>query len=185
MIRFVYGVLVAICGAVLVHIAIIFLIPRLNQPAILNQMQTLDQTRDPLVFSGREDIAALTGLDPFFRYRICFYDLEDGPFQLISTGDVPFFSASLMANNGDVLFSITDRQTINRTLNIEVRSASQQQRLVQTQADNTAIEGAVPVYVSAPKGYAIIRAFIPDPSWNEIVSDFLSDIACQQDEAVD
>jgi uncharacterized membrane protein len=78
-----------------------------------------------------------------------------------------------------VLFSITDRQTINRTLNIEVRAASEQQRLSQNLADNTAASGTVPVFVPVPKGYAIIRAFIPDKSWDDIVDNFLNEIVCQ------
>jgi uncharacterized membrane protein len=183
MVKLVYSVLLALCGAVLVHIAIIFLIPRLSEPRIIAQLQALNQQRDPQVFSGDDVSTGVTGLDPFFHYRVCFYDLEDGPFQLASTGDVPFFSAALMAENGDVLFSITDRQTINRILNIEVRALSEQQRLSQNQAESTAVTGAVPVFVPDSTGYAIIRAFVPDKSWNEIADNFLNEIICQSGEA--
>ena len=179
MFKLIYTVLLALCGAVLVHIAIIFLIPRLNAPQIITQLETLSAARDPLIISGDENDPELSGLDPFFRYRVCSYDLEDGPFQVISTGDVPFFSATLISENGDVLFSITDRQTINRTLNIDVRNSSEQQSLSQPTANETAIAGAVPVFVVSPKGYALIRAFVPDKSWGDIVDNFLNEILCQ------
>jgi uncharacterized membrane protein len=184
MVKLAYGVILAVCAAVLVHIAIIFLIPRIIDPQIVSQLQNLNQTREPLVFAGREIEPDVSGLDPFFRYRVCFYDLEDGPFQLASAGDVPFFSASLVAENGDVLFSITDRQTINRVLNIEVRPAAEQQRLSQTSDDNTVIAGAVPVFVSHMRGYAIVRAFVPDESWNDIADSFLNEIVCQSGEII-
>jgi uncharacterized membrane protein len=174
-----YAVLLAVCGAVLVHIAIIFLIPRLGDTKMLTQLETLAQTRDPLIFSGAEAPQALPGLNPFFRYRVCFYDLEEGTFQLMSTGDVPFFSASLLSRNGDVLFSITDRQTINRTLNIEVRPSAEQQRLSQTPEETSAVSGTVPVYVQQSRGLVVVRAFVPDKSWDDIANEFLKNVICQ------
>ena len=183
MFKLIYTVLVALSGAALVHIAIIFLIPRLDEPQIETQLLSLSQTRDPLIISSDDSLETISGLDPFFHYRVCFYDLEDGPFQIVSTGDVPFFSTSLIAGNGDVLFSITDRQTINGSLNIEVRPAFEQQSLSQAHADQTINTGSVPVFVSNLKGYALIRAFVPDNSWSEIADNFLKNIVCQNSEA--
>ena len=174
-----YAILLAFCGAVLVHIGIIFLIPRLSDAKMLTQLESLAQTRDPLIFSGAEKPQALPALDPFFRYRVCFFDLEEGTFQLISTGDVPFFSASLLSQTGDVLFSITDRQTISRTLNIEVRPAAEQQRLSQSQGDASTVSGTVPVFVQQPRGLAVVRAFVPDKSWDNIANEFLENLICQ------
>lgn len=179
MIKLVYGMLLTISAAVLVHIAIIFLIPRVIEPQVVSQLQTFNQTGEPLVFTGSNKELGVSGLDPFFQYRVCFYDLNDGPFLLVSSGDVPFFSASLMAENGDVLFSITDRQTISRVLNIEVRLAAEQQRLSQNLDEGAAGAGAVPVFVPNTKGYAVIRAFVPDKSWNGIADNFLNEIICQ------
>ena len=174
-----YALLLAFCGAALVHIGIIFLIPRLSETKMLTQLETLAQTRDPLIFSGAEAPQALLGLDPFFRYRVCFFDLEEGAFQLTSSGEVSFFSASLLSENGDVLFSITDRQTINRTLNIEVRPTAEQQRLSQSQDDTSAVAGTVPVFVQKSRGFAVVRAFVPDKSWDIIADDFLKNVVCQ------
>jgi uncharacterized membrane protein len=182
MIKVLYGVLLAFFGAILVHIAIIFLIPRLDAPSLAQQLQTLNQARDPLIISGNAGELALSGIDPFFRYRICFYDLEEGPFQLFAIGDVPFFSAALLAENGDVMFSITDRQTINRTLNLEVRPQSDRQLLSQPSNENTSTTSAFPVFVSSSKGYAIVRAFMPDKSWTQITDKFLNNVVCQTNE---
>jgi uncharacterized membrane protein len=174
-----YAVLLAFCGAVLVHIGIIFLIPRLSETKMIARLEAMSQLRDPLIFSGAETPQALPGLDPFFRYRVCFYNLEEGAFQLVSTGDVPFFSASLLSENGDVLFSITDRQTINRTLNIEVRPAAEQQRLTQSTEDTSTVSGIVPVFVPQLQGLAVVRVFVPDKSWDEITNEFLKNLVCQ------
>ena len=180
MIKLIYAVMLAICGAVLIHIGIILLIPRLSDTEMLNKLMTLSQTRDPMIFDGTEESpATLPELDPFFRYRVCFYDLEEGPFQLISSGDVPFFSASLLSENGDVFFSITDRQTINRTLDIEVRLAAEQQRLSQSLENAPELSGTVPVFVQQSRGLAVVRAFVPDESWNNIVNDFLKNLVCR------
>jgi uncharacterized membrane protein len=179
MIKLAYGSLLAFCTAVLVHIAIIFFIPLVSQPRIITQLQTLTQSRDPLILRGDTQIPGLPAFDPFFRYRVCFYDLNDGAFQLISTGEVPFFSAALLSEDNDVSFFITDRQTINGTLNIEVRAASEQQRLSQGPADLSASTAAVPVFVAQSKGYAIVRVFVPDESWSEIGNTFLKNIICQ------
>jgi uncharacterized membrane protein len=179
MIKLFYGLVLAVCGAILAHIAIIYLVPRLSEPKLLTELQTLEQTKDPIVFSGSDKTGQIAGLDPFFRYRVCFYDLEEGPFQLISTGDVPFFSAALVSEKGEVLFSITDRQTINRTLNIEVRPSSEQQSLTKGDTEASAINGAVPVFVANNKGYTLVRAFVPDQSWEEIANDFLENLVCQ------
>ena len=174
-----YGLLLAFCGAILVHIGIVFLIPRLNDTKILTQLESLAQTREPLIFSGAESPPALTGLDPFFRYRVCFFDLEEGAFLLNSAGDVPFFSTSLLSLTGEVLFSITDRQTINRTLNIEVRPAAEQQRLSNAQDDTSVVSGTVPVFMQQSRGLAIVRVFVPDESWEEIANRFLKNLVCQ------
>lgn len=183
MVKLIYCLLLALVGAILVHIAIIFLIPRFDQPQTTKQLELLGQSLDPLVIKGEAVNPVLSGLNPFFRYRVCLYDLDNGAFQLISTGDVPFFSATLVSENGDVLYSITDRQTIDRTLNVEVRPASEQQRLSKSVSDNTAATDVVPVFVASPKGYAIVRAFVPDQSWTEIADTFLSEIVCQTGEA--
>ncbi len=179
MFKLVYGFLLALCGSVLIHIAIILLIPHFDKPEVTKQIELLSQSFDPLIIKESPSGFPVLGLDPFFNYRVCVYDLENGGFQLMSNGDVPFFSATLIAENGDVLFSITDRQTIARTLNIEVRPLAQQQRLSELSVDTSVVSGAVPVFVSETKGYAIVRAFVPDASWDEIVGQYLKDIVCQ------
>ena len=174
-----YVCLMALCGTVLVHIAIVFLIPHLNQPRIVAQLQSLTQAEQAAILPSTLIDTSAQQLDPFFRYRVCAYDLDDGALQIISTGDVPFFSATLMSTSGNVLYSITDRDMIARTLNLDVRAMSEQQRLSQTFGADNALAGAVPVFLPDSNGYAIIRGFVPDKSWSEIVDRFLSDIICQ------
>lgn len=179
MLKLGYGILLAFFGSILVHIAVVFLVPRLSEPRVVTQLQLITQDADPAMFSGADGKNNLRGMDPFFRFRVCFFDLDDGVFQLSSNDSVPFFSASLLSQNGELLFSITDRQSVNNSLSLEVRQVGEQQRLSFSSSENTEAARAVPVYLPVSVGYAVIRAFVPDPSFEGVVSKFLKSIECQ------
>jgi uncharacterized membrane protein len=172
-----YALLVGLVGAIVAHIAVVFLVPHITGGRAHQTLQSLFTTDKPIVLSAGEAAAAgLVGADPAMRMRICLFDFSDGGLLVQSEDTTPFFTLSILNDRDQIAFSAVDRLMDRGLINLEILPATE--RLRRAQSDPQADNAAVPIFVEAERGYVVIRAFSGDDSTDSGVDTFLSKISC-------
>lgn len=182
MYRILHILLLGLFGAVIVHIAILFLLPvyserdvwlALSEKADLYATVRLDQGRsDP----GRSEPGLPRIDNPFFRAAVCRFDLEDGMARITTEGRVPFWSLSVYDRDGLNVFSLNDRSAEQAKLDVVVLDPAQMLQLRKGLPGD--LEHAVLVQADVTEGMVLVRAFTPDESWQRSVDAFLSGLRC-------
>lgn len=182
MARFAYPAVLGLVGALLVHLLIVFMMPAVMGGRAHSALTAADEgPGKPLVIGV--DLAQGLGFrsfDPLFRVRVCPFDLADGSFAVRSNGGVPFFSAAVVDQTDTVAFSLTDRLSFERRIDMEILPRSEERRYrLREEAGGQTQSDTLPVFVDTPAGHVVIRAFIPDASFSAMVDDFLAGIQCE------
>lgn len=163
-------------GAGLVHIVIVLLVPlyadhnswtRVAALGPENQFHMLDQ-------GGTTDQRRET--DPLFLRAACPFDLDNGPVRVVATGIVPFWSLSVFGHNGENIYSINDRSSIDRRLDLVLAQPLQRIEMEKNSAQQKT--DSIVAEVDARKGFVVVRGFVPDDSWRPIVAAFLAKASC-------
>jgi len=191
------ALLIGIVGAVLVHIAVIALMPQVASNNAWGRLSELGKMYDivrvePLESEGRR--AAATGLatghgtfafvDPAFITASCRFSLADGPIRLFANGgNTTFWSASIYNRSGDNLYSINDRSAVEGTFDLLVGTRDE---IVDLKADvdpQEEDETSIPVEVDLTEGYMTIRALVDEESKRPAVDQFIRSLECKPAEA--
>lgn len=175
--RYVYATLVGLVGAALVHLAIVLLLPRLSENDVWRQIEARAALNDPVRLDryGVELNAADT-LDPMFAVIACRYDLAAGAFSITAPPTGDFWSVAIFDDLGRILFSANDR--IVATENLDIVIARPQQMRILQQAPRPEFTNAVLTEANRDKGFAVLRIFRPDDTYEPVVRAFIDRIAC-------
>jgi uncharacterized membrane protein len=176
MFRIVLAILTGLVGAGLLHLIIILSLPSFSERDAYSRV--LGEGA-PLRFhpiAGSRDAAGLMHDDPFMETAVCAFDLSAQPVRLAAGNGVPFWSLATFDSASNETFSINDRTSAGRALDI----------IVATPTQATALRKAVPaslmqsiiVETQQPQGYAVLRAMAPKPSFKPMVSRFLASASC-------
>jgi uncharacterized membrane protein len=176
--RLLYAILVGLVGAGIIHIAVLFLLPRLTERdawAILSESTGFYTVTD---ISGARGQAPLIGsTDPLFEAVACRFDLAEGIAHLRGDGSLPFWSVSVYDRSGQNLFSFTDRTADERRLDVAVLSPVQ---MVEVRKDTPqAFRQSIFVEADLDEAIIVLRVFVPDESWRPQVARFLSSVSCR------
>ena len=180
MTRFVYATAVGLVGALLVHLAIVFLLPLLSEQAVFNKLAervVLDRPA-PLetLIDGEDASPPVDMLDPFFQTAICRFDLSRGGLLVRANGRLPFWSVSVFDSRADSFFSANDRITAGQRLDLAVLDAGQMRYARQNEPENLAT--AVIAAADSPQGFVVVRGFVPDESWRAVAAAFFDALQC-------
>lgn len=179
--RFLYATLVGLVGAAVVHLVIVFLLPLVSANTPWNQIAGQTEENRPYRLPTRTADAAfgsgVHGTDPFFETIVCRYDLADGAAHLRSTGRVPLWTVNLYDSLGTGFFSANDRLAAGQRLDLAVLNASQL-RFVR-QSTPTELAGAIIAPADDPRGFAVVRVFVPDETWTGISARFADALECR------
>lgn len=178
MLRLFYALGLGLVGGALVHIAVLFMLPafserdawtRLGAAATLYQVTRLDAQAgaSPLV----------RPLDPLFVAAACRFDLADGPVRLSATGAVPFWSVSVYDRDGHNIYSFNDRTADAGVLDMLVLTPAQTIELRKAMPEQ--LQRSIFVEADIGEGIVVVRAFMPDDSWRQLVEAYLRSVACQ------
>jgi len=175
--RLLHTLLVGLVLAGIVHIVIIFLIPKYG-------------TRDAWAFlSSRTDQFSFTRLDnnrsgnaiaetdPFFAYGICRFDLSENGVIIQGQKSSTYWSASVFNDSGTVLYSLNDRTAIDNLPYMVIVSPVQSLELREIQPAE--LETSVVIEANTRRGYVIIRVLEPDSSYRDASQKFLGGISCK------
>lgn len=191
--RLLLAVLVGLVGAAIVHIAAVFAIPslaennawgRLSRIAGMYELVRIDSRQSPLPDApppvegpGVHDFAFV---DPAFVTAACRFSLADGPVRLSASERTDFWSASIYSRQGDNIYSINDRSSVDGQFDLLVGTAEQ---LAEARA-NTAErdETAIPVEVTIVEGYLTLRTLVDEESKRPGVDAFVRSVTCEATE---
>lgn len=177
MARLLHALLLGLVGAGIVHIVILLLVPSYSQrdawTALSEQSNYYVTTRlDP---PGAEPL--IGSLDPLFDAVACRFDLTDGPVHIHGGGEVPYWSLSVHDRAGQNVFSVNDRSSSASALDFVI--ATPVQMIDLRNELPLAFERSVFIEAGVGEGIAVVRAFVPDGSWEPTVARYLRGIVCE------
>ena len=134
-----------------------------------------DLANDP---AGAARSSAIPGIDPLFAVAVCRFDLDAAPVSVLGEGEVPFWSLAIFDQRGRNVYSLNDRTAIDRRLDLVIANPAQRARLREAPPED--LERSIMVRSDISKGFVLVRAFTPDPSWVPAVTRFLDGATCEQ-----
>ena len=174
MARIFHLVLLGLVGAAIVHIAVLFLVPFYSDK---NAWSRIEAESEPYRFHRlNEKTGPISDSDPLVQQATCRFDLADGPVHIAIGANVPYWSLSIYAPNGDNLYSLNDSVSNERKLDLiladPIGMASLRSDGSQADARSILIEQNI------GEGVAVLRAFVPDATWNRQVQGFFTEARC-------
>ena len=175
--RLAYYALCALVLAAIVHIVVILLIPAYGTQ---DAFAVISRKTDPFAFRPIDPDSAgklLSDVDPFFTYGICRYELSQVGLRMSGPKIDSFWSASVLDENGTVIYSLNSRTAIDNKLELLLLNPRQILRL--RQAQPVEAESAIVVEAEIEAGFVVLRALSPDQSWREKSAAFLKEVTCK------
>jgi uncharacterized membrane protein len=175
--KLLYAIVVGLIGAGIAHIVILFLLPQMSPRDAWSRLAESTDLYATTPYQVASPVGGQAGVaDPYFRAVACRFDLSDGVTRIFRDGKVPFWSASVYDRNGQNIYSLSDRTANDGVLDIVVLTPAQMVDMRKSPLE----ELQDSVFVEAPitEGMVVIRSFVPDESWNSIITGFLGAIDC-------
>ncbi len=164
-------------GAALVHLAIVLMLPRLSENDVWRQIETETAPYRALRLDSQSDrLAMAKSLDPMFAEFVCRYDLAEGMFTITNDTNADFWSVAIFDDHGRIVFASNDRISPSRRIRLGVAMPSQIRAIQQDPRDE--LRGSIVAESRRSEGFAIVRLFRPDPSWEQVVRNFIAQTQC-------
>lgn len=176
MTRFFHAILLGLLGAVIVHIAVLFLVPYYAKWGVWPRLEAKGAPYTFIKLEKNDAVVKIT--DPFFQLRACYFDLTNGPVRIVAKDNIDFWSLSIYARDGTDIYSLNNRTSPNGVLDIVIGDPIQMMDYKQATAN---IESSsITTAQNIDDGFVILRAFSPSPDWDGAVEDFLNGATCKQ-----
>ncbi|MDZ7822856.1 MAG: DUF1254 domain-containing protein [Ahrensia sp.] len=177
MTRFVYSTFVGLIGAAIVHLLIIFLLPTLSTIKSWNFiLENADAFQPTEILVNSLDENQNYSLDPLFRHFVCRYDLSEGAVKVTATTSDIFWSLAVFDSIGTTIFSANDRIAANSQIDLAVLNPKQLRFVRQNSPEETS--ASLIASATTDQGFILIRAFVPDSSWQPAASKILETMEC-------
>lgn len=165
--------LLGVVGAAIVHIAVLLLVPFYSSKNAWSHLETLG---DAYRFHVLSDTSGLVSdQDPLMEQAACRFDLTDGPVHITTKGNLPFWSLSIYAPNGDNLYSLNDSVAGDRQLDLIIADpigiAALRSEGIQNDGRSIIIEQDI------SEGAVVLRSFVPDEKLDPAAAKFLQSSA--------
>ncbi|EJF81552.1 Uncharacterised protein [Candidatus Bartonella washoeensis] len=175
MTRFIHAALLAIIGAIIVHICVLLLIPYWAQNNIWTQLQ---KSGDPYQFvdlDAHNPIQKST--DPLFPLKVCRFNLENGPVHLKAAKTTQFWSLAAYTHDGIIFYNLNDRTAPDATLDLIIGKPIQIIELKQSKSKRNT--NSVLVAQNLNEGFALLRIFAPSLLAEKESEAFFSSASCR------
>lgn len=176
--KIIYALFMGIIGAIITHLAIIFLLPGLSANNPWSLIAESADIGEPLRIDDQlsADNQNLF-LDPLFEASACRFDLSEGTMHITAQGDAPLWTVAVYDTAGTVLFSANDRIANSPDVDVAIVNAAQ----LRFARENTPDELAQSVIAAAElnEGFALLRVYAPDSSWKPNAERFLETMQCE------
>ncbi|MTH95573.1 DUF1254 domain-containing protein [Roseibium sp. RKSG952] len=175
--KLVTGLLAAVAIAGIVHILVILTVP---QNVSHSAYATLADFGPDLAFNLLPDVTPgsepLPALDPAMKHAACRFQLDQGPVKFTASIPAPFWSIGLFNASGETVYSLNNRTAGSETLSMLVLTPQQLSILRENPPED--LEDLIVIETDTLEGFALLRAFVPDPSLNGLITDALSTANC-------
>ncbi|WP_315919458.1 DUF1254 domain-containing protein [Mesorhizobium sp. SP-1A] len=179
--RLLHAIAVGLVGAGIVHIVVLLLVPQFSERDAWSRLSMKSELYTMAELKSETGGAPVVkSVDPLFRAAACRFDLDDGMVKVKAPGQVPFWSLSVYDRNGHNVYSLNDRGATGGALNAIVLTPAQMAEVRKELPEG--LEGSVFVEADIGEGIAVIRAFVPDPSWLPAVDRFFAQSSCELQE---
>jgi uncharacterized membrane protein len=168
------AVAIGVVGAA--FIVIILALPMWTGKDAWTRVRDLGEANRFYALANEPNPTGLYNEDPYVSSAVCHFDITDGPVRVIASGDVPFWTVSVYDVSSDETYSINDRSSIGRGVNIVFVTPGQMLQLRRFMPRE--LERSVLVELSRPQGYVALRAIAPSPSQMPAARAFLANAAC-------
>ncbi len=173
--RLIYLGVCSLILAGIIHIVIILLIPSLGSKDAAKQIAAKLDTHQ-FYHIGDGNAFGISTSDPYLKLSVCKFDLTKTAIQIIGNEAKTFWSASVFDETGKIIYSMNDRTAIKNELRVVIVNPIQMADIRQTQPEE--IESSILVESQNMKGFVLLRALVPDPSWQTHSDDFLKSAKC-------
>lgn len=178
MLRLLYALLLGLLGAAIIHIVILLLLPLITDADAWSRLAAEGETFEMVSLSTDAAPApVVTMTDPFIRASACRFDLSEGATHVTARADVPFWSVSIYDRRGHNVYSFNDRTATAKALDLAIVSPTQMLELRKSLPDEFA--KSLFVEFAQPAGIVVIRAFVPDETFEPAVERFFSSASCR------
>ncbi|MBB5703721.1 putative membrane protein [Ochrobactrum daejeonense] len=166
--------LLGIIGAAIVHIAVLFLVPVYSD---MNAWSRIETGNEAYRFQRLDHRTGPVGdRDPLIVEATCRFDLADGPVHMMAGSDVPYWSLSIYAPNGDNLYSLNDSVSNERILDLVLADPIGMASL-RSDGRRAGLRSIL-IEQNIGEGVAVLRVFAPDPTWSAQVQRFFREAQC-------
>ena len=169
MIRLALAVLIGLVGAGIVHIVSVLAVPTLSNSGTFERIGAL---------GAEGTFHRMPTDDPFARAVACAVPL-DQPRRVVATGseatgEVGFWSASVLARGGEAIYSLNDRTAIDGTFDLILATPA---TITELRAE---LDENAPELVAVPTDRAavVLRTHVADPSLQSRADRFLASASC-------
>jgi uncharacterized membrane protein len=175
--RLLYAVVLGLVGAAIVHIAVLFLLPRLSERDAWSRLAAAADLYAVVAADGSDNSQPVVQApDPQFRAAACRFDLEDGPMRVQAKGSVPYWSTSIYDRSGENVYNFNDRTAADGALDFVVGTSAQ---MIEMRKDLPAdLASSVFVEADIDEGIVVVRSFVPDDSWAKTIAAYLGSLSC-------
>ena len=177
MARLLFAVVLGLVGAAIVHIAVLFLLPRLSERDAWSRLAAAADLYAVVAADGSDNSQPVVQApDPQFRAAACRFDLEDGPMRVQAKGSVPYWSTSIYDRSGENVYNFNDRTAADGALDFVVGTSAQ---MIEMRKDLPAdLASSVFVEADIDEGIVVVRSFVPDDSWAKTIAAYLGSLSC-------
>ncbi|KQT88222.1 hypothetical protein [Aurantimonas sp. Leaf443] len=191
MARLLLALVLGLLGAVVVHIAVIFTVPdvarnnawgRLSRVGAMYEVVRVEplrsQSDSPAAQPAGSRLQNFAFVDPAFITASCRFSLADGPVRIYAGQPTDFWSGSIYSRQGDNLYSINDRASVDGAFDLLVGTHDE---IVDARASalESQSETSIPVEIETLEGYLTVRALVAQESLRPSVEAFLRSIRCE------
>lgn len=188
--RLLLALLVGLVGALIVHIGVIFSMPRVAEDNAWARLTRIMPGLRPTLLAGSSGTAAPSGdpaqpmpqfgfTDPAFLMAACRFAVSDDPVRLVADeAGAGFWSASVHARSGEDVYSINERLAPRARLDLVVGTRDQ--------LDAARLEGlmgeedSIPVEVASGDFYVTLRALVESESERPLADRFVRSLSCDR-----
>ncbi|AXV14755.1 DUF1254 domain-containing protein [Neorhizobium sp. SOG26] len=175
--QLILAVVVGLIGAALLHLIIVLLLPEFSEKDAYTRVLAKGEMHR---FYQLGSVADRTGLgmdDPYLPVAVCAYDISEGPVRLAAANNgLPFWSLAVFDASSNEIFSINDRTSAGGALNVVIATPVQLTALRRSLPEP--VSQSIMVETTAAQGYVVLRSLAPQPSYEELASQFLSEASC-------
>lgn len=170
------AVATGLVGAALLHIVIILSLPNFTRNDAFARVRAEGGPNLFHLLGDETDAAGLSNNDPYLKVAVCHYETALRAVRLLSPANSGFWSLAVFDSQSNEVFSMNDRTSVSGVLDVIIASPLQVARI--RKATPAALAQAIVVEVADPKGYAVLRTMVPQPSFESGAVEFLTGADC-------